>query len=268
MLANYLLPVTGGYLRPCSVAASELTPVSGGHHCASCQRVVHDFTNATAAEVAAARTASPDGRLCGRFRVNSAAGVPTLTRRLRWFVVALVLVVGQGLTAREALAQMRKPVPHKSTTAYKKHVSAARRQVKEEHPPQKQEFELSGEMPMSYEEVEVKPPVKTGNEVYGYVEQMPQLPGGGGMQQIVAYIQQHIQWPQALSRTEVEGKVFATFIVGDDGLVREARIIKGLHPLLDAEALRVIRALPTFTPGRQNGKTVPVSFAVPITFRR
>jgi outer membrane biosynthesis protein TonB len=56
--------------------------------------------------------------------------------------------------------------------------------------------------------------------------------------------------------------------VGTDGLVHGAEVLKGIHPLLNAEALRVVQALTGFTPGRQNGRPVPVSLTVPVTFQR
>ncbi|WP_457071002.1 TonB family protein [Hymenobacter sp. UYAg731] len=61
--------------------------------------------------------------------------------------------------------------------------------------------------------------------------------------------------------------MFVTFIVGKDGLVREVALLKGIQPLFDAEALRVVRALTGFTPGRQNGEAVAVTMNVPITFK-
>ena len=94
MPANYLLPVTGGYRRPCTVVASELTPVpGGGRHCASCQHLVQDCPQATVADVA--QTDLPDGQLCGW--LNRPGPPARFSRRLRWFVVALVLVGGWGL---------------------------------------------------------------------------------------------------------------------------------------------------------------------------
>jgi protein TonB len=226
--------------------------------------VVQDFSHSEnpLADLATARAASPDGRVCGSFRREQTAPLPapTLSRRLRWFLMALVLVLGQGLTAQQALAQVCKPVPKHHTT------------VKQPLKKQSAFVEIAdgrvvtGAPLNEYPETEKFTP--TGNEVYTYVEQMPQLLRGGGTTAIVAYIQQRVRWPQALSRTDIEGRVYATFIVGKTGVVREAKIVKGLAPLLDAETLRVIRTLPAFTPGRQGGHPVAVSFTVPIMFKR
>jgi hypothetical protein len=111
------LPTFHAAFSPCPVnPTNTFTPHEQGHFCGSCQRVVQDFSQSQnpVADLAAARAASPDGRVCGTFRREQVVvpAAPTLSRQMRWFVVALVLVVGQGLTAREALAQVRKPMPH------------------------------------------------------------------------------------------------------------------------------------------------------------
>lgn len=65
----------------------------------------------------------------------------------------------------------------------------------------------------------------------------------------------------------VEGKIFAAFTVATNGRVRHPRIVKGLQPRFDAAVLRVLRALPRFTPGTQNGRPVPVVMTLPVTFQ-
>ena len=115
-----------------------------------------------------------------------------------------------------------------------------------------------------------------GNEVVGmpetsapytYVEQMPQLPGGGGMTAIVAAIQKLVKYPGVALRNGVEGRVYASFTVNTNGEVVDVKIVKGLGSGLDEETMRAIAALPKFIPGKQNGREVSVSFTVPITFK-
>ena len=99
------------------------------------------------------------------------------------------------------------------------------------------------------------------------VELMPSF-RGGGTRDVVRYIQQRIVWPRRKGKMVLaQGRVFASFTVGTNGRVRDVKIVKRLHPLFDAEVLRVVRALPAFKPGRQAGEPVAVSFTVPITFR-
>jgi protein TonB len=269
------LPTFNATLNPCRVNPAAFTPHADGKFCSSCQRVVQDFSQSEnpMADLAAARAAAPDGRVCGTFRREQVVvpPIPALSRRLRWFVMALVLVVGQGLTARQALAQVRKPIPHKPATPQQKHAPRAKKQlaVAPERVSEEAHYD-GGILPMEQEVVEPEATLAASSnaKVYTYAEQMPQLPGGGGNAAIVAYIQQRVLWPVALNRTDVEGRVFASFIVGRDGIVREAKIVKGLDPMLDAETLRVIQALPAFAPGRQSGHAVDVSFTVPISFKR
>ena len=91
---------------------------------------------------------------------------------------------------------------------------------------------------------------------------------GGGNREVVQYIQQQIVWPQQNGKmVQAEGRVFASFTVETDGRVRNPKIVKSLHPLFDAEVLRVLRLMPNFKPGQQNGKPVAVGITVPITFK-
>lgn len=120
--------------------------------------------------------------------------------------------------------------------------------------------DLSGEGNKVVEEV-------VENKVYTYVEQMPALPGGGGMGAIVAAIQKNFRYPAADLRNQVEGRVFAKFTVNETGAVSDVEIVKGLTSTIDAETIRSIKALPTFIPGKQNGRAVKVSFTVPVTLK-
>lgn len=117
------------------------------------------------------------------------------------------------------------------------------------------------------------PPVKTPaveeviGQVYTYVEQMPQLPGGGGNLAIVNAIQSRVHYPVAALKKEIQGKVLVSFIVGKNGVARNAKIVQGIGGGCDEEVLDAVRQLPRFIPGTQDGKPVAVSFTVPITFR-
>jgi len=102
--------------------------------------------------------------------------------------------------------------------------------------------------------------------VYTYVENMPQLPGGGGNAAIVAAIQRNVIYPKAALANRIEGRVFVSFYVDSEGQVREAKIVKGLDPEIDAAVIAAVQKLPRFRPGTQDGKAVSVTFTVPITF--
>ncbi|MBF9223828.1 energy transducer TonB [Hymenobacter ruricola] len=242
-----LLPTFNAVLNPCPVDRAALVAHPQGHFCGHCQRVVQDFSQSAApvADLAAARAASADGRVCGSFGRAQVAAPPTLTRRLRWFLLALVLVVGQGLTAREALAQVRW-----QGIDYTQEITKSER---ERTLGSRRDSAALGYNPLPF---------------LGIVNEVMPTFRGGGISKLVAYIQQQVRWPAAAGMVEAEGRVFVSFVVGKDGLVQDVKIVKGLHPLLDAEALRVIQALPAFVPGQQNGQPVAVSMTVPIKFQR
>ncbi|WP_233635824.1 TonB family protein [Hymenobacter setariae] len=112
-----------------------------------------------------------------------------------------------------------------------------------------------------------QPTTSGGKKVFTYVEQMPQLPGGGGQAAIVNTIRQNVEYPKSMTKGNTpKGKVFAQFTVNEKGEVRETKIVKGLNPALDNAVLASIQQLPRFEPGRQDGKPVAVSFTVPVTF--
>jgi TonB family protein len=108
--------------------------------------------------------------------------------------------------------------------------------------------------------------VVLGEKAYAYVEAMPELPGGGGNRAIVQAIQSRVKYPQEALRKGVMGKVLVSFIVGENGAVRSAKVVKGIGAGCDEAVLEAVRQLPSFKPGTQSGKPVPVSFTVPITF--
>lgn len=106
-----------------------------------------------------------------------------------------------------------------------------------------------------------------GGKTYTYVEQMPQLPGGGGSAAVVSAIQSRVIYPPEALRKQLQGRVFVGFTVGPDGLVHGAKIVKGIGAGCDEAVLAAVQQLPRFIPGKQAGRPVAVSFTVPVTFR-
>lgn len=101
--------------------------------------------------------------------------------------------------------------------------------------------------------------------VFYVVEQMPKFPGGPDA--LFGYLSTHIKYPVVAEENGVQGRVIVNFLIGADGRVLAARVTKSVDPSLDKEAIRVVKAMPKWTPGRQNGKAVPVIYTVPVTFR-
>ena len=102
-------------------------------------------------------------------------------------------------------------------------------------------------------------------DVFDVVEKMPEFPGG--VQELLGFLSKTIKYPVEAEKAGKQGRVLATFVVRKDGSISDARIVKSVDPLLDAEALRVINAMPAWIPGTQSGKPVNVKYTVPISFR-
>ncbi|MET4076625.1 energy transducer TonB [Hymenobacter sp. UYCo722] len=105
------------------------------------------------------------------------------------------------------------------------------------------------------------------NTKFVWVEQMPELPGGGGQPAIVKAIQKAVRYPARALSNQIEGKVFVSFTVDPKGEVIDVQIVKGLDYGIDEETIRAIKTLPRFIPGKQNGREVSVSFTVPVTYK-
>jgi TonB family protein len=102
-------------------------------------------------------------------------------------------------------------------------------------------------------------------EVFLVVEQTPEFPGGEDA--FRTYLINQVKYPAEAVKKGIQGKVFVTFVVGKDGAVKNSKIIRGVDPMLDKEALRVVNAMPKWKPGKQSGKDVAVQFTVPINFK-
>lgn len=102
-------------------------------------------------------------------------------------------------------------------------------------------------------------------QVYTFVEQMPTFPGGDDA--LLSYLFSNIKYPEIAKRAGVEGRVIATFVVGKNGDVSECAIVKGIGAGCDEEAIRVLKSMPKWKPGKQNGLPVSVRMSVPISFK-
>ena len=102
-------------------------------------------------------------------------------------------------------------------------------------------------------------------KTYDVVETMPEFSGGTG--EMIKYLVKNIRYPKEMEEQKVEGRVIVTFVVRKNGEITDAKVVKSVHPQLDAEALRIINGMPNWTPGMQNGKPVNVKFALPVSFK-
>ena len=106
---------------------------------------------------------------------------------------------------------------------------------------------------------------KKNDMVFDVVEVMPQFPGG--QIAMLKYIMENIKYPEQAMKEGIQGRVAVRFIVEKDGSISDVKPILSVHPLLNKEAVRVVKSMPKWTPGKQNGKPVRVRFNLPVMFK-
>ena len=110
-----------------------------------------------------------------------------------------------------------------------------------------------------------KPQPVNRNRVYDVVEQMPSFPGGNSG--LMTYLNQHTHYPAEAQENGVQGRVVVSFVVEKNGQINDVTVMRHVDPSLDKEAIRVVRNMPRWTPGKQGGEPVRVRFTVPVSFR-
>jgi protein TonB len=99
----------------------------------------------------------------------------------------------------------------------------------------------------------------------GFIEQMPNFPGGE--EKLLKFISKNLIYPENAKKEKIEGRVICRFIVNRDGSVSDIKVVRSLDTSCDTEAIKVLKLLPKFIPGKQNGKNVRVWYTIPITFK-
>lgn len=102
-------------------------------------------------------------------------------------------------------------------------------------------------------------------KIFTVVEQMPLFPGGDAA--LMGYLRDNIHYPTVAAENGVQGRVVVGFVVERDGSITDVNVLRSVDPSLDREAMRVVKSMPKWTPGKQNGSTVRVKYQVPVTFR-
>ena len=103
------------------------------------------------------------------------------------------------------------------------------------------------------------------NKVFDIVEQQPLFPGGPAA--LMKYLSENTKYPVVAQENGVQGRVTVQFVVEKDGSISDVHVLRGVDPSLDKEAVRVVKSMPRWTPGKQNGITVRVNYRVPVLFR-
>ena len=129
------------------------------------------------------------------------------------------------------------------------------------------DVEATGETVIELKSIVIDNETEQGEEFefFVIVEEMPQF-GKGKKDEFLKFIKKNLKYPTPAERNKVDGTVYVSFIINEEGDVINVEIIKGVHPDLDSEAVRVIKSSPKWTPGKQREKAVKVKFAIPVRF--
>ena len=106
---------------------------------------------------------------------------------------------------------------------------------------------------------------KKNDMVFDVVEVMPQFPGG--QIAMLQYLMKNIKYPEQAMKEGIQGRVTVSFIVEKDGSISDVKPVLSVHPLLNKEAVRVVKSMPKWSPGKHNGKPVRVRFNLPVMFK-
>ena len=118
---------------------------------------------------------------------------------------------------------------------------------------------------VKYVPVEVEEEEVEEQQIFQVVEEMPEFPGG--MAECMKFLSKNIKYPTISQENGVQGRVIVQFVVNRDGSIVDAKVMRGVDPYLDKEALRVVGLMPKWSPGKQRGKAVRSQFILPVMFR-
>ncbi len=121
-----------------------------------------------------------------------------------------------------------------------------------------------GELEREQRQIINQPPQEP-NKVHEHVEVMPQFPGGNA--ELMRYLSANIKYPTIAAENGIEGRVVLKFVVGKDGGISNIQVVRALDPSCDKEAVRVVKGMPKWIPGMQNGHAVAVYFTLPVLFK-
>ncbi|MEE1176133.1 MAG: energy transducer TonB, partial [Paludibacteraceae bacterium] len=119
--------------------------------------------------------------------------------------------------------------------------------------------EIQDDVPIVVEEPEEE------EQIFQVVENQPEFPGG--MAELMKFLQKNMKYPTICQEQGIQGRVIVSFVVNKDGSIEQVEVLSGVHERLDAEAVRVVELMPTWTPGQMQGHAVRTKFNLPVTFR-
>ncbi|MBQ0128754.1 MAG: TonB family protein [Bacteroidales bacterium] len=133
-----------------------------------------------------------------------------------------------------------------------------------------EDIEINAEMDQNevveeYVAPEIEEEEVVEQEIFQIVEEMPSFPGGE--QKLLEYVAKNVKYPQIARESGIKGRVFISFVVEPDGSVSNVKVLRGIGGGCDEEAMRVVKSMPKWKPGKQRGKAVRVSYMLPVNFQ-
>ena len=126
--------------------------------------------------------------------------------------------------------------------------------------------DIGGEVLKAKEEIaQPEPPKEEESKVFDVVEEQPSFPGG--QDTLMQWLSDNVKYPVIAAENGIQGRVIVQFVVSKTGSISNVNVVRGVDPSLDKEAVRVVKAMPNWTPGKQNGTTVNVRYTLPVTFK-
>ena len=280
--------------EPCPANWEKMQIKLNARHCAQCDKSVVDFTKKSRAEIITYLIENPNGSVCGRMNQQQfdikEEDLPELISilsqpRFRANAFLILAVVCSSLfyscetasTGKKTIGKMKieKQTIESQKSNLIENISSndSLKKIKKQHIiPQ---VELMGEVSIlpepppaiaggiTYEplpEIEV---VTNPEEVLSYAEVMPEFPGG--MPEMVKYLLENMIYPEEMKENGIEGRIFVQFVVTKTGSVENVTIARGIDGL-NREAIRLVKQMPNWSPGKNNGKEVNVKMVIPIRF--
>ena len=144
--------------------------------------------------------------------------------------------------------------------------NVAEERQSEPQPAEQQEVSNSNRQPFKLVPVDEEPsrPAED-NKIFDVVDERPSFPGGDAA--LMQWLSSNIKYPVIAAENGIQGRVIVQFVISRTGVIRDAKVLRGVDPALDREAVRVVRSMPRWTPGKQNNTPVNVRYTLPITFR-
>jgi periplasmic protein TonB len=282
----------------CSNDFLEMPEVKGGRFCSECNKCPVDFRGQSPKEINTYLNNNKGKKICGFFNpaqlqipVTVIPEITTVPSIRRYFTLAMVTVTALTSCSTEQMSvtvqninDQEKNISRDKKYADKKIDSKKSKSSFDKNFPGRSKSKKSIAQCVNHidviggyvvEPVDPAEPVLGGdivtapepfsNEPLAFAEEMPEFPGG--TEKLHYYLKQNIIYPEQAKDEGLEGKAFIEFIIDTDGSVSDVKIVKSTsHIILDNEALRVVKKMPSWSPGKNQGRPVKVKMVVPIKF--